>query len=216
MMTRARALGKDSSAWSPWRRKWLADDDECLSAACMGYGACRTYRLEPAPLCSESVDSEGGALCERAQWACPPPSASCQEQTGEMGKQNILEHKNRIFKENLALRKNNNIMYRLAPWICNSPFCYAHFPLTWLLFLSVIFLCTFPRIASGCIKLWVLRERIKLSWHWSRSTLNEWLFLQISSMSWSGSVQDSWNYLANLQVFVQLFKYLFPKPNNFL
>lgn len=69
------------------------------------------------------------------------------------GNQNILEHKNSIFKENLALRKKTTLctikLWCLAPWICNLPFCYAHFPLTWLLFQLVIFLCTFPRIASG-------------------------------------------------------------------
>lgn len=59
---------------------WLRGLKCCV---CMVHGEGVTYHLVSALLCSESVGLEGGAWCEHAQWECPLPFASCQEQTRE-------------------------------------------------------------------------------------------------------------------------------------
>lgn len=57
-MTRTGRRNKDPSVWSPQRQ---------ASGQMMYRWELKTYRLGPAPLCSESAGLEGGASCEHAQ-----------------------------------------------------------------------------------------------------------------------------------------------------
>lgn len=139
----------------------------------------RTYRQEPAPLCSESVGLAGGALCVHARWACPPPFASCQERTRSMPdrekKQKHLNPQTQDFYGKFCSQEN---MFPLSSF---QEFLIYLSVYTIFLKLAPIsvsgFQCTFYWIASDIFQQAALSyefyvSRIKLSWHWHYSTFS--------------------------------------------